>query len=60
MPREAEHTLSQLESSMSKVQVDQKTYEMPPREGFTVAHFLTVPTSSDRFDFMKPSSEVAS
>src|SRR6516165_8339610 len=27
---------------MSKVQVDQKTYEMPPREGFTVAHFLTV------------------
>ncbi|MGA9824208.1 MAG: VOC family protein [Methylocystis sp.] len=27
---------------MSKVQVDQKTYEMPPREGITVAHFLTV------------------
>jgi predicted enzyme related to lactoylglutathione lyase len=27
---------------MSKVQVDQKIYEMPPREGFTVAHFLTV------------------
>jgi len=27
---------------MSKVQVEQKTYEMPPREGFTVAHFLTV------------------
>ena len=27
---------------MSKVQVDQKTYEMPPREGFTVTHFLTV------------------
>jgi predicted enzyme related to lactoylglutathione lyase len=27
---------------MGKVQVEQKIYEMPPREGFTVAHFLTV------------------
>jgi len=27
---------------MSSVHVEQKTYEMPPREGFTVAHFLTV------------------
>jgi predicted enzyme related to lactoylglutathione lyase len=27
---------------MSNVQVEQKTYEMPPREGITVAHFLTV------------------
>ncbi len=27
---------------MSSVQVEQKSYEMPPREGFTVAHFLTV------------------
>ncbi|HEY4920369.1 MAG TPA: VOC family protein [Xanthobacteraceae bacterium] len=27
---------------MSQVQVEQKIYEMPPREGFTVAHFLTV------------------
>ena len=27
---------------MSEVQVDQKTYQMPPKEGFTVAHFLTV------------------
>ena len=27
---------------MSKVQVEQKVYEMPPREGFTVAHFITV------------------
>ena len=24
------------------VQVDQKSYEMPPRDGFTVTHFLTV------------------
>ena len=27
---------------MSAVQVEQKSYEMPPKEGFTVAHFLTV------------------
>ena len=24
------------------VQVEQKSYEMPPRDGFCVAHFLTV------------------
>jgi hypothetical protein len=23
------------------VEVEQKSYEMPPREGFTIAHFLT-------------------
>jgi catechol 2,3-dioxygenase-like lactoylglutathione lyase family enzyme len=27
---------------MSQVQVEQATYQMPPREGFSVAHFLTV------------------
>ncbi len=27
---------------MNAVQVEQKSYEMPPREGITVAHFLTV------------------
>jgi catechol 2,3-dioxygenase-like lactoylglutathione lyase family enzyme len=27
---------------MNQVQVEQTTYEMPPRDGFTVAHFLTV------------------
>jgi predicted enzyme related to lactoylglutathione lyase len=27
---------------MNAVQVEQKSYDMPPREGFTVAHFLTV------------------
>ena len=27
---------------MSQVQVEQKTYEMPPREGISIAHFLTV------------------
>ena len=27
---------------MNQVRVDQKSYQMPPQEGFTVAHFLTV------------------
>ena len=27
---------------MSSVQVEQKIYEMPPREGISIAHFLTV------------------
>jgi catechol 2,3-dioxygenase-like lactoylglutathione lyase family enzyme len=27
---------------MNSAQIEQKSYEMPPREGFTVAHFLTV------------------
>jgi catechol 2,3-dioxygenase-like lactoylglutathione lyase family enzyme len=36
------NTASELESSMKSVQIDQKSYEMPPREGFSVAHFLTV------------------
>ena len=27
---------------MNQVQVDQKIYQMPPQEGFTVAQFLTV------------------
>jgi predicted enzyme related to lactoylglutathione lyase len=31
-----------MESSMSNVQVQQKSYEMPPRDGFSIAHFLTV------------------
>jgi catechol 2,3-dioxygenase-like lactoylglutathione lyase family enzyme len=34
--------MSGLESSMNEVQVEQKNYEMPPRDGFTVAYFLTV------------------
>src|SRR6202140_5972871 len=37
----------QKEPSMNAVQVEQKSYEMPPREGFTIAHFLTV-TDIDR------------
>ncbi|MGC1584269.1 MAG: VOC family protein [Rhodomicrobium sp.] len=27
---------------MSQVQVDQKNYQMPPEDGFSVAYFLTV------------------
>ena len=27
---------------MNSVQIDQKSYEMPPREGMSIAHFLTV------------------
>ena len=34
--------ISESEAFMSEVQVDQKTYQMPPVDGFTVAHFLTV------------------
>jgi hypothetical protein len=37
-----EHYLSELESSMSSVQIEQKSYEMPPREGISIAHFLPV------------------
>jgi putative intracellular protease/amidase/catechol 2,3-dioxygenase-like lactoylglutathione lyase family enzyme len=35
-------TGSELESSMNSVQIEQKSYEMPPREGISIAHFLTV------------------
>jgi len=38
----AERRLSGLEMSMSGVQIEQKSYEMPPREGISIAHFLTV------------------
>src|SRR5271166_293438 len=34
--------ISQSEAPMNQVQVDQKIYQMPPVDGFTVAHFLTV------------------
>jgi predicted enzyme related to lactoylglutathione lyase len=27
---------------MESVQIDHKSYEMPPRDGFTVTHFITV------------------
>jgi hypothetical protein len=35
-------SLSELEKSVNQVQVGQKSYQMPPQEGFTVAYFLTV------------------
>ena len=40
-------TGSELESSINGVQIDGKSYEMPPREGISIAHFLTV-TDIDR------------
>ena len=45
---------------MDPVQVAQKIYEMPPKDGFTVAQFSPSPTSSARCDFMKRSSEAGS
>src|ERR1700729_4142513 len=35
------HCPWELEPSMS-VRIEQKSYEMPPRDGFTVTHFITV------------------
>ena len=35
-------TGSELESSMDSVRIEQRSYEMPPREGISIAHFLTV------------------
>ncbi len=34
--------MSELESAMNQVHVELNSYEMPPRDGFTVAYFLTV------------------
>ena len=45
---------------MNSVQIEQKNYEMPPKEGFTVAIFSPSPTSTDRLATMKRSSAVAS
>jgi putative intracellular protease/amidase/catechol 2,3-dioxygenase-like lactoylglutathione lyase family enzyme len=33
---------SKLDSSMDSVQIGRKSYEMPPRQGISIAHFLTV------------------
>ncbi len=35
-------TGSELESKINSVLIEQKRYEMPPREGISIAHFLTV------------------
>ena len=37
-----EYQIRKLEASMNQVQVNQKSYQMPPEDGFTVAYFLTV------------------
>ncbi len=34
--------MTESDSSMNSVQIDHKSYEMPPRDGISVAHFLTV------------------
>ena len=44
---------------MSQVQVDQKNYRMPPQDGITIAHFLTVADVERSLRFTKRSSEVA-
>ena len=41
---------------MKGVQIEQKSYEMPPRDGISVAHFLTVQTSNDRLATTRRSS----
>src|SRR5579863_9866257 len=35
-------TASKSEPSITSVQIGQKSYQMPPREGISIAHFLTV------------------
>jgi len=46
-----EHCLSEWEPSMSSVQIEPKSYEMPPRDGFTVTHFITVADIDRSGDF---------
>jgi len=36
------NTAAYMETTMNSVQVEQKSYEMPPREGISIAYFLTV------------------
>ena len=36
---------------MKSVQIEQKSYEMPPRDGFTVTHFITVAEIDRSADF---------
>jgi len=36
---------------MGSVQIEQKSYEMPPRDGFTVTHFITVADIDRSADF---------
>ena len=36
---------------MDSVNVEQKSYEMPPREGMSIAHFLTVKDIQRSLDY---------
>jgi predicted enzyme related to lactoylglutathione lyase len=36
---------------MISVRIEQKSYEMPPRDGFTVTHFITVANIDRSADF---------
>jgi predicted enzyme related to lactoylglutathione lyase len=38
---------------MNEVRVGQKTYEMPPHEGITISHFLTVADAERSAQFYK-------
>jgi putative intracellular protease/amidase/catechol 2,3-dioxygenase-like lactoylglutathione lyase family enzyme len=44
-------TASESDSSTNSVQIGQKSYEMPPRDGISVAHFLTVADINRSVDF---------
>ena len=44
---------------MNQVQVEQKSYQMPPQDGITVAHFLTVADVERSLRFYETSSGVS-
>ncbi len=44
-------TASELGSSRSSVEIEHKSYEMPPLDGFTVAQFITVADIDRSVDF---------
>ena len=52
--------VSELKSSMNQLQVGQKTYEMPPQEGITIAHFIVVADIERSARFYERSSAPAS
>jgi len=39
------------EATLSEVHVEEKSYQMPPQDGFTIAHFLTVASIDRSVDF---------
>jgi hypothetical protein len=54
-----EHRLSELETSMSSAQIEQKSYEMPRERGSASRIFSPSPISSDRLATTKRSSALA-